>query len=455
VLVAHGGLKSSNPRGGARLDRAPTELVLDFTEASPLSVTRARLVGADSVPVALGALAHVAGSGERSVRAAITGPLAAGTYAVEWQTAGADGHPVRGRFTFVVLPGAAGLPAPTPEPPPASVNEPARAPSVSTPAMDPDAASTFDAESPAYVLIRFATFAALVALLGAVVFATGVLAAIDRNARDAVPRTVQTLATRRALRVAQIAVGTLALAALARLAAQSYALFGAEAFEVASLGAVLGTTLWGKGWLLQAAGVVLAAAALRALRRDRSFGWPMLAAAALALAMTPGLSGHAASVPGKAALAVLADTLHVVSAGGWIGTLLLLVAAGIPAAWTLDEGARELAVATLVRAFSPIALVFTVVLALTGGLAAWLHLEAVAALWQTPYGRTLLLKLAILSAVAGTGWYNWKKVTPRLETSAGVALLRRTAAIELGTAVLVLLVTAVLVATPPTPTGPM
>ena len=80
--------------------------------------------------------------------------------------------------------------------------------------------------------------------------------------------------------------------------------------------------------------------------------------------------------------------------------------------------------------------------------AAWLHLGTVPALWQTPYGKTLLVKLAILSVVGATGAYNWLRVKPSLGNIEGATRIRRSAVVELGVGVLVLIVTAVLVATP-------
>lgn len=71
------------------------------------------------------------------------------------------------------------------------------------------------------------------------------------------------------------------------------------------------------------------------------------------------------------------------------------------------------------------------------------------ALWQSRYGRTLLLKLAVLAGVAATGFYNWRRVRPALGDELGTARLRRSSAIELPIGLAVLLVTAVLVATPP------
>ncbi|HET7321019.1 MAG TPA: CopD family protein, partial [Longimicrobiaceae bacterium] len=83
-----------------------------------------------------------------------------------------------------------------------------------------------------------------------------------------------------------------------------------------------------------------------------------------------------------------------------------------------------------------------------GIFAAWLHLTAVSDLWTTPYGRTLLLKLVLLLGVFGTGAYNWLRVKPSLGGEEAAAHLRRSAAAELGIGVIVLAVTAMLVATP-------
>jgi len=105
-------------------------------------------------------------------------------------------------------------------------------------------------------------------------------------------------------------------------------------------------------------------------------------------------------------------------------------------------------IAALVRAFSPTALGFVALLAVTGAIAAWRNIGSVAGLWQEPYGRVLLAKLALLSVAAGTGAYNWKRVLPILGSATATTRLRKSATLELAAAVLVLVVTAVLVATP-------
>jgi len=128
--------------------------------------------------------------------------------------------------------------------------------------------------------------------------------------------------------------------------------------------------------------------------------------------------------------------------------LLIVLVVGIPAAMQLAESERGQAVAEVINAYSPAALVFAGIAAATGVFAAWLHIGTVSGLWQTEYGRTLLLKLGILSVVAGTGAYNWLRVKPTLGDVVGARRVRRSARVEVAVALLVLVVTAVLVATP-------
>jgi copper resistance protein D len=256
----------------------------------------------------------------------------------------------------------------------------------------------------------------------------------------------------RAASLGIVASLVLVIAALARLVAQAATMHGAEsALDGGLIASMVSTTAWGRGWIVQIATAVVALAGFAIARRGHAAGWKIALAGALALAFTPALSGHAASAPRLTPLAIVADGLHVVGAGGWLGSLVVVVAIGIPAALTLDESERGAAVADLVNAFSPTALGFAGLVAITGVLAAWLHLGGLAALWSSTYGRVLLVKLAILSLAAGTGAFNWLRVRPTLGDMVGARRIRRSASVELVVGALVLAVTAILVATP-TPT---
>ena len=453
VLFAHGMLKSSTPASGAHLAVAPRELRLDFTEAPELTFTTVSLLDPVGVAVALGPVRYATDS-HRSIVLQIQGGLSAGTHTVVWKMAGADGHPMHGRFTFTITSGAAGLDASphgatTAGEPGAAITAPGQTPPPAShhgAAAMPDAEG-FNAESPLYVGVRWVLYTGLLIVIGAIAFNFGVLGFLRRkqevNSRMLAP------ARDRAATIGLAGAAVVGAAAILRLYAQSYAMHGAaNAGDVTLVGAMLAKTVWGWGWLLQLVAVIVASLGFGAARRASRLGWWIAALGAAGLAFSPALSGHAASSPRLVPLAILADGVHVIGAGGWLGSLLLVLLAGIPAALRLGEGERSSAVAELVNAFSPTALVFAGIAVATGVFAAWLHLDAVSALWQTQYGKTLLVKIAILSVVAATGAYNWLRVKPALGDARGTARMRRSATVELAVGVLVLLVTAVLVATP-------
>jgi len=206
-------------------------------------------------------------------------------------------------------------------------------------------------------------------------------------------------------------------------------------------------TGWGWGWLLQFGGTLLAIAAYFRLSHSGR-GAPWALAAVLVLSATPALSGHALSSGTYAPLAVAAGTMHVLGAGGWLGALAILVLAGLPAVQQLESGDRSMAVAELVNAFSPTALLCAGLVLATGTLVAWIHLGSIADLWNTSYGRLLLIKLGVLGGVAGAGAYNWRVVKPVLGNDVATRQLRRSATFELCIALVVVAITAVLVATP-------
>lgn len=458
--AAHDGLRRSVPAAGAVLDVAPREIRLTFTRAVDPTLARIELIDPSGRAVDLAAPVAHPDSGNVLV-AAVTGRLRAGAYTVRWRIVGSDGHPVQGRFGFVISEGATGLAATdsddessgeaagalpgvqaSGDPGPGG---PGAAPTSEQASSEVATRRSFGVSSPTYVAIRWFTFLCLIGLIGCVAFRLLVLGTVARRGGEVAA--VVGPATERA-RVIGLALGlALLVAGVLRLAAQVYALGG---FEGALARNLLVGTAWGRGWILQIAATVLALVGLRSAEGEGArVGWGAAAAAALVLAVTPALSGHAVAAQGTAGLAIVADALHVIGAGGWLGTLAMIVAAGIPAALDLEPSLRGPAVAALVRVFSPAALVFAGVLAATGLYASALHLGSVAALFETAYGTALLFKLAAIAVVVGLGAYNLFRVKPALGDDAGIAKLRRSSTAELVAASIVLIATALLVATPP------
>lgn len=98
----HTRLLKSSPAKDTVLTASPAAIELTFSESIEMSVSKIQLVGADQKPLALAALTRDAKGSAATLVARITTPLAAGTYTVNWTAASADGHPVKGTYSFTV-----------------------------------------------------------------------------------------------------------------------------------------------------------------------------------------------------------------------------------------------------------------------------------------------------------------------------------------------------------------
>ena len=447
---AHTKLESSSPAAGDTVEAgALSELRIRFTRGvSPQFTSIALLLGGDTV--VSGAASEVAGSERREYVLSLAGRnLAPGAYVLAWRTAGADGHVINGTIEFsVAAPPAPVSSADSGAAVAASTDGPAEAQPALAPPVDEGAeAESSPSDGVLPVLVRWGWFLSLLGMIGAVGFRFAVAVPLSHSAEHA---PVADRAMYAAWYLAAAAAALSALTLMARLWVQSAALNGARAFEGEPLRTLLTGTGWGNAWVLQSLATVAFFVGLLVARapHGRSAGWMGAAVAAVILAAVPALSGHAAAAERLPGLAILSDSLHVLGGGVWLGTLATLLAAGLPASLVAPDGGGPRAVAAMVHAFSPVALVGAGVVGVTGVVNALFHVRAPAELFGTAYGQMLLLKVALLAVVAALGFYNWRRVRPSLGEPVATKRLRLSARAEVATALLVVLVTAVLVALP-------
>jgi putative copper export protein/methionine-rich copper-binding protein CopC len=443
--AAHTRVESTQPANGDTAHGAVREVRLRFSRAVESELTTITLFRG-GVQVAGGG-AKVQGEEGREFLLALPAPLEPGGYEARWKTVGSDGHVLEGAWRFTVAADSSVAPATTPAAiAAAGVDDPPPMPTTdgTDEALEEEVG---EAGRPLAVAVRWAWFAALLGMIGSIAFRYGVLPRLDRDPL------LRPVAARAEGAVWFVALGAAALsvaALFARLWMQVAALGGGEAaWDGARLDVLLRDTGWGLAWVLQAIATLAFVTGLFIAKapHGRGVGWMGAGAGAVLLSAVPALSGHAASVGRMNGIAILSDTLHVLGAGVWMGTLAALLAVGIPAALIATDGAAG-AVAAMVRAFSPMALAGAAVVAVTGILNVVFQLGAISEVWSTGYGRALLIKLALLAGVGALGFYNWRRVLPTLGDDAGTRRLRRSARAELGLGLVVLLVTAVLVALP-------
>ncbi|CAL9305240.1 hypothetical protein SUDANB180_03714 [Streptomyces sp. enrichment culture] len=170
----------------------------------------------------------------------------------------------------------------------------------------------------------------------------------------------------------------------------------------------------------------------------------MGAVLAVALALTWPASGHAAAgiqVP----VALVSATLHLLATGAWLGGLAALL-------WTLRRAPEpDGPPASLPARFSRLATASVAVVVLTGTYQSWRGLGSWQALTGTPYGRTLLAKLAAVAALllaAACSRTRTARVA-KTPTVLHARALRRSVLAEAAVATVVLALTTLLTATAP------
>ncbi len=407
VATAHATLERSDPLDGQVVKTSPSKVTLTFSEPVETALGAIRVFDGDARRVDQGEPIR---ESPNVVSTRVAANLAKGTYTVSWRVGSADGHPVDGAFVFHV-----GAPGARPE---GIANEvQARPP----PAIDR-----------ASDVARVVNLALLILVVGSIAALVLVLAG---RAPD-VERRLWYAAAGAGFALSIVAGATILLHAAS---VAGVGLNGAAQGSV--LQAVLDTR-FGQVRLAQvilaelvAIGAVWAAATDGNSRRKQA-----VAIAAAGLAVTPGLGGHAGT---GNALAVIADTGHVLAASMWVGGLATVVLALMMS----GPGRAELARQVWPR-FSTAALASVGVLVVAGVIGSLQHVDGWSELWETTYGRLLLAKIGIALVLIGFGVAN-RRMVRRLRERGEEGGLRRSVLAELVLMAAAIIVTSVLINEPP------
>lgn len=201
---------------------------------------------------------------------------------------------------------------------------------------------------------------------------------------------------------------------------------------------------WGKGWMLESAGAFVLLA-LSWLLAGRPTQRTAIALVTTVIVLAEAGMGHGAdALWSPTSLGRLVHATHLLAAGAWLGTLLVLALAVFPTLVATDARA---VLARVLTGFSPWARLGAILLLASGGAATWTYTGPLLDLADVAWGKLLLAKLLLLLPILGLGWYNWRVVTPRLVAGEAPAMgtLRRAALVEVLLALVVLAVTAVMV----------
>jgi copper transport protein len=425
LLFAHARLLRSSPAAMSIVSTAPTAIRLWFSELPELRFSTIELVDSAGAAVPLGRLSV---GDSMSIAAAIQRPLAAGRYSIAWRTAASDGHSTNGRFTFIVT-----APLDSTKIAPQSVPM-GRAQNAGVPGDE--------TRSTLFTLpVRWAELAAVMVLVGAVVFRLFILPTAQWPVHEVAD------ATARARRLAASVAMLFIAASLTRLVVQSdLAMTGAVSRGAAML-STMRYTRWGHGWTFSAAGAGVALVGFFLTRTARS-AWILAGLGAVAVCVGEAMTGHPGAMGGEAPLAVAVDVAHFLSAGGWLGGLTCVRLCGLPVLRAPDEAARAAAGSRLVRTYHRTAFECVILTLLTALIAAFLRFPAMSDLWTTDYGLALLRKVVVVVIVLAFGFFHWRRAVVRDWTTRTPRRFRVTATLELLAAAVVIALTAVLISTP-------
>jgi copper transport protein len=428
---AHAYLRSTVPAASVTVNTPPSRLSLTFSEAVEPRFMLVSVTDAN-------ANQETAGRPQRSPANpdTIMTPLKRvpeGWYLVFWRAISADGHPVRGAFTFAVGPNAG--------PPPQFV----------IPKL------TESATTPSLLTFRWLSFLALMAAVGLLSLRTLVARPLVERVSGASLRRVSL-----AFAVAAL-VGLVAIPVYVEIATAQYAF--KSVWDVSGVVPLMRTSAFGRAWLdvelvlaLFAFAGSIAVFTDRAEHRQRTLAallslFGALGAAA-ALLFVPTLAGHAAQTSPRG-LSLPVDWLHLVAGSLWIGGLI-----GLLVLWvSLGDARRTAGLAVCIPRFSWVALASVAVLIGSGIGSSLTHFPTFSSLWQTNYGLALIAKIGLLLVAIALASGNLLRASPRLEAaihdpSLGVSaarLLRRLVAAETALLVGALFAASILTSLPPPP----
>ena len=405
AALAHAYLVRTVPEASVVLNAPPAQAALTFDEAVEPRFAVISVTNTLGHQETTGPVRRSQGNPDTLI-VPLRPHLPEGWYLVYWRAISVDGHPVQSAFTFAV--------GPNPGPAPQFV-----VPSISQ-----------TATTPRLLVARWAAFLTVMVAIGLFVLRI----AIARPVMRRVPGT-----SLRAISTAFVVTAVLGLIAIPVYLDISTAVDSLRsAFDVSALVRLFRVTAFGRSWVdLEICFALFCAAAWLALWLDRperehrsiaellSTGGALLAAAAVLL--VPGLAGHAAQTAPRG-VSVMLDWVHLLSGSLWLGGLI-----GLLVLWrSLPALSRVAGLAVCVPRFSNVAFLSVVFLLASGVGATVIHMPILAALWETSYGKAILVKIGLLAAAMLLGAVNLLRSKPRLvaasDAEAGrpaAALLRR------------------------------
>jgi copper transport protein len=407
---AHAYIVKTVPQASVVLTAPPPEVALTFDEAVEPRFATISVTDAAGHQQATGPPTR-SPSNPDTLIVPLKPHLPEGWYLVYWRAISVDGHPVQGAFTFAIGPNQG------------------PAPQFVVPKISQTATTT------RLLIARWAMFLTVMAAIGLFVLRIIIARPVAKRVEGTSLRKVS---------LAFVVMSILGLIAIPVYLDVSTSIDSLRsAFAIGSLVPLFRVTAFGRAYVdLEICFALFCVAAWITLWLDRPARQRTIAdigaitgalLAAGAVLLIPGTAGHAAQTAPRG-LSLLLDWLHLVSASVWMGGLIGLLVLW----WGLGKSNRVAGLRVAVPRFSNVAFVSVMVLLGSGIGATIIHMPTLASLWQTSYGKAILVKAALLSVAMLGGAVNLLITKPRLDAAKtdpergapAARLLRNTVRIE-------------------------
>lgn len=422
VAAAHALVIESSIVDGAVLDVAPAEVVLRFSEPLDKGYSSLTLYNEQSQPIGLPQTQFPAAD---SMQVALPAELRPGEYTLIYKVLStADGHRSAGSLLFSIGTGV----APT-------------APSVEVSATA-DASLNWGVVSGRSIALT----GGLGAIGGLAWLLILLLPAIQHNPESRLP-----LLVRPTIWLTQLSLVLLLIGSVWEFVvrASDFGDGSLASIQYADVLSSMAISRWGVLALIRLVAITLLIPLTFLAAYQKPMGYTALALASLSL-LTFSMSGHAAANIDDPITPVASDWMHMLTAAVWFGGLIGMALS----AWVLrktEAALRNSALAWLIARFSPLALFSIAMVVLTGTMRTFDQLPTLAGLWESRYGQTLLIKLAVMLAALLLGFWHWRKLNPRLQAAKDqttVVKIGLTLGLESALAIGVILVASALTQTP-------
>ena len=288
--------------------------------------------------------------------------------------------------------------------------------------------------------IRFALYVDLMLLFGLPLFGLSALRGTERMHSNVLPLQALALwlsATGVALSVLSIFAMTASMAGVALLEV-----------DRASVGMMISETPMGKAWAARMAALLATLVITTVMEGRKSPAWLVLISVGSASALASlAWTGHGAASEGAAGMRqLIADIVHLLAAGAWIGALAALGMLLFRPARSMSKDHIRLTHRAL-KGFSLIGTAIVALIVISGLLNSWdlVGPEHLLAMSSTLYGQLLIAKLVLFGGMLALAAVNRFRLTPAFDQAIKqggllevISHLRRSLILESSAALLIL-----------------